>query len=47
MILAAGSFNLNKDMTEANLPVIYRYSQPLGIDTNDGAGSSSESPSAR
>jgi succinate dehydrogenase/fumarate reductase flavoprotein subunit len=38
VILAAGSFNLNKAMTDANLPVISRYGQPLGIDTNDGAG---------
>ncbi len=38
VIVAAGSFNLNKDMTAANLPVISRYGQPLGIDTNDGAG---------
>lgn len=38
VILAAGSFNLNDEMTRANLPIVARYGRPLGIPTNDGAG---------
>ncbi|MFN3216837.1 MAG: FAD-dependent oxidoreductase [Acidimicrobiales bacterium] len=38
VILATGSFNLNDEMTSANLPVIGKYGTPLGIETNDGAG---------
>jgi len=38
VVLAAGSFNLNKELTDAHLPVVSRYGAPLGIDTNDGAG---------
>jgi 3-oxo-5alpha-steroid 4-dehydrogenase len=37
-ILAAGSFNLNADMTRENLPVVSRHGIPLGIPSNDGAG---------
>jgi 3-oxo-5alpha-steroid 4-dehydrogenase len=38
VILAAGSFNLNEQMTRENLPIVARYGRPLGISTNDGAG---------
>ncbi|MCB0956898.1 MAG: FAD-dependent oxidoreductase [Ilumatobacter sp.] len=38
VVLATGSFNLNAEMTKANFPTFATYGQPLGIDTNDGAG---------
>ncbi|MEZ5258268.1 MAG: FAD-dependent oxidoreductase [Ilumatobacteraceae bacterium] len=38
VVLATGSFNLNPEMTAANLPVISAHGTPLGIDTNDGVG---------
>lgn len=38
VILAAGSFNLNEEMTRAHLPIVSRHGRPLGIPTNDGAG---------
>jgi succinate dehydrogenase/fumarate reductase flavoprotein subunit len=38
VILTTGSFNLNKELTSANLPIVAKYGSPLGIDTNDGAG---------
>lgn len=38
VILAAGSFNLNEQMTSENLPIVSKYGRPLGIPTNDGAG---------
>ena len=38
VVLATGSFNLNAEMTAASFPTFAKYGQPLGIDTNDGAG---------
>jgi len=38
VILAAGSFNNNTEMTGKHLPVIGKYGFPLGIPSNDGAG---------
>lgn len=38
VILAAGSFNLNEEMTRTHLPIVSRHGRPLGIPTNDGAG---------
>ena len=38
VILAAGSFNNNTEMTGEHLPVIGKYGFPLGIPSNDGAG---------
>ena len=38
VILAAGSFNLNEDITAANMPLFAEYGKPLGEPTNDGAG---------
>lgn len=38
VILAAGSFNNNTEMTGKHLPVISKYGFPLGIPSNDGAG---------
>jgi succinate dehydrogenase/fumarate reductase flavoprotein subunit len=38
VILAAGSFNLNADITAENMPLFTEYGKPLGEPTNDGAG---------
>lgn len=38
VILAAGSFNNNAQMTGESFPVIAKYGTPLGIPSNDGAG---------
>jgi len=38
VILAAGSFNLNAELTAEYLPVVAKHGRPLGIPTNDGAG---------
>jgi succinate dehydrogenase/fumarate reductase flavoprotein subunit len=38
VILAAGSFNLNADITAENMPLFTDYGKPLGEPTNDGAG---------
>lgn len=38
VLLAAGSFNLNADITSANMPLFAEYGKPLGEPTNDGAG---------
>ncbi|HAN71945.1 MAG TPA: FAD-dependent oxidoreductase, partial [Actinobacteria bacterium] len=38
VILAAGSFNLNSDVTSENMPLFAQYGKPLGESTNDGAG---------
>jgi 3-oxo-5alpha-steroid 4-dehydrogenase len=38
VILAAGSFNLNAEMTAEYLPIVAKHGRPLGIPTNDGAG---------
>jgi len=38
VILASGSFNLNADVTSANMPLFAEYGKPLGEPTNDGAG---------
>ncbi len=38
VVLAAGSFNLNSEMTAQHLPVVSATGKPLGIDTNDGTG---------
>jgi len=38
VILAAGSFNLNPDITAENMPLFAEYGKPLGEPTNDGAG---------
>jgi len=38
VIIAAGSFNMNKEMIEANLPLLGETSEPLGIPSNDGMG---------
>lgn len=38
VVLAAGSFNLNHDVTSANMPLFSTYGKPLGEPTNDGAG---------
>lgn len=38
VILAAGSFNLNADVTTENMPLFAQYGKPLGESTNDGAG---------
>lgn len=38
VILAAGSFNLNTDVTSENMPLFAQYGKPLGEPTNDGAG---------
>lgn len=38
VILAAGSFNLNREMTSKYLPLLTEYGEPLGIPSNDGAG---------
>lgn len=38
VVLAAGSFNLNREMTAEHLPAVSAAGKPLGIDTNDGTG---------
>ena len=38
VILAAGRFNLNADITAENMPLFAQYGKPLGEPTNDGAG---------
>ena len=38
VVLAAGSFNLNTDITSENMPLFSEYGKPLGEPTNDGAG---------
>jgi 3-oxo-5alpha-steroid 4-dehydrogenase len=38
VILAAGSFNLNAEMTAEHLPIVAKHGRPLGIPSNDGAG---------
>jgi succinate dehydrogenase/fumarate reductase flavoprotein subunit len=38
VILAAGSFNLNDNITAENMPLFAQYGKPLGEPTNDGAG---------
>ena len=38
VLLAAGSFNLNADVTSENMPLFSQYGKPLGEPTNDGAG---------
>jgi len=38
VLLAAGSFNLNPDVTSENMPLFSQYGKPLGEPTNDGAG---------
>lgn len=38
VVLAAGSFNLNADVTAENMPLFSQYGKPLGEPTNDGAG---------
>lgn len=38
VVLAAGSFNLNADVTSENMPLFSEYGKPLGEPTNDGAG---------
>ncbi len=38
VIIAAGSFNLNREMIAENIPLISETSEPLGIPSNDGAG---------
>ena len=38
VILAAGSFNLNAEITAENMPLFAKYGKPLGEPTNDGAG---------
>jgi succinate dehydrogenase/fumarate reductase flavoprotein subunit len=38
VVLAAGSFNLNADITSEHMPLFSRYGKPLGEPTNDGAG---------
>lgn len=38
VVLAAGSFNLNADITAENMPLFAQYGKPLGEPTNDGAG---------
>lgn len=38
VVLAAGSFNCNKDMTDEHLPLMSRYGEPLGIPSSDGSG---------
>ncbi len=38
VIIAAGSFNLNREMIAENIPLLGETSEPLGIPSNDGAG---------
>ncbi len=38
VVLAAGSFNLNAEITAENMPLFAQYGKPLGEPTNDGAG---------
>jgi len=38
VLLAAGSFNLNAEVTSENMPLFSQYGKPLGEPTNDGAG---------
>jgi 3-oxo-5alpha-steroid 4-dehydrogenase len=38
VMLAAGSFNLNDEVTSQNMPLFAEYGKPLGEPTNDGAG---------
>lgn len=38
VLLAAGSFNLNADITSEHMPLFAEYGKPLGEPTNDGAG---------
>lgn len=38
VLLAAGSFNLNEEVTSENMPLFSQYGKPLGEPTNDGAG---------
>ncbi len=38
VVLAAGSFNLNPDVTGEHMPLFSEYGKPLGEPTNDGAG---------
>ena len=38
VLLAAGSFNLNAEVTRENMPLFSQYGKPLGEPTNDGAG---------
>lgn len=38
VVLAAGSFNLNSDVTAQHMPLFAQYGKPLGEPTNDGAG---------
>ncbi len=38
VIITAGSFNLSKELTQENIPVVAEYGRPLGLDTNDGSG---------
>lgn len=38
VVLAAGSFNLNAEITAENMPLFAEYGKPLGEPTNDGAG---------
>lgn len=38
VIIAAGSYNMNRDMIAKNLPLLGETSEPLGIPSNDGMG---------
>ena len=38
VVLAMGSFNLNRDLTSKNLGPVAEFGKPLGVETNDGAG---------
>jgi 3-oxo-5alpha-steroid 4-dehydrogenase len=38
VIIAAGSFNLNREMIFENIPLMSETAEPLGIPSNDGAG---------
>ena len=38
VVLAAGSFNLNEEVTAEHMPLFSEYGKPLGEPTNDGAG---------
>ena len=38
VVLAAGSFNLNDEITSEHMPLFSEYGKPLGEPTNDGAG---------
>lgn len=38
VLLAAGSFNLNEEITSKHMPTFAKYGKPLGTPQNDGAG---------